>query len=344
MKLTNRETADLCRSLHLLLHGGIGMADSIHLLACEESGSKREDLEAVGRILDAGGRLSEAMEEVAFFPKSARIMTAIGEETGNLEEALISLANYHDQRHRTAIQIKQAIAYPSLILVLMLGVIGVLLMKVLPVFDSVYASLGGQLTGVSAGLLYLGQLLQLWMPVLFGILMIAVLSALVLALSPAAAEKAVRLLKNRFGDKGILRQFNNARFAGALAMGMTSGLTIEEALDLSGKLLSDIPSGAVRWEHCAAAVHRGEDLTDALEDAGLLPKDKARMLAVGIRSGNGDQTMHLIADRMMEEAEEALTALVSKIEPAMVLTASILVGAILLSVMVPLLNIMSTIG
>jgi len=162
--------------------------------------------------------------------------------------------------------------------------------------------------------------------------------------SPAAAEKAVRLLKNRFGDKGILRQFNNARFAGALAMGMTSGLTIEEALDLSGKLLSDIPSGAVRWEHCAAAVHRGEDLTDALEDAGLLPKDKARMLAVGIRSGNGDQTMHLIADRMMEEAEEALTALVSKIEPAMVLTASILVGAILLSVMVPLLNIMSTIG
>ena len=94
----------------------------------------------------------------------------------------------------------------------------------------------------------------------------------------------------------------------------------------------------------SAVVRGGEDLTEALAAEKLLAPDKARMLAIGIRGGNADQVMHAVADRMLEEAEDDLAALVSRIEPAMVLTASILVGAILLSVMVPLLDIMSTIG
>ena len=68
------------------------------------------------------------------------------------------------------------------------------------------------------------------------------------------------------------------------------------------------------------------------------------MLAVGLKGGNADRVMEEIAVRQMEEAETALDAAISRVEPAMVLTASVLVGMILLSVMLPLLNILSTLG
>lgn len=344
MKLTNRETAELCRSLSLLFHAGIGMADSVHLLAKDHAGPTAELLQNMGRHMDRGGRLSEAMAETAAFPAGVSAMVFLGEETGTLEEALSSLADYHDQRHRTGRQIRNAFAYPGMILVLMLGVIGVLLIKVLPVFDSVYASLGARLTGLSAGLLSLGQLLKACLPVLFAVLALLTVGTLLFALLPSAREKVLDSVRHRFGDRGVLRSFNNARFARALAMGMGSGLPVEEALDLAGSLLSDVPEAAKRCEICAENVRQGEDLTDALEKANLLPPARSRMLSVGIRGGNADQIMKDIADRMMEDAEETLSNQVSRIEPAMVLLASLLVGGILLAVMLPLMDIMSTIG
>lgn len=344
MKLDHRETADYCRSLSLLLHAGIGMADSIHLLAREESGPRAELLREMGGHMDDGGRLSEAMTRSGAFPAGVSAMTAIGEETGNLEGALASLADYHDQRHRTSRQIKNALAYPSLILILMLGVIGVLLVQVLPVFASVYASLGGQLMGLSGALLQLGQGLRKLLPALFVLLAAFAGMVLVFALCPGVAEKAMIFVRRRLGDRGVLRDFNNARFARALAMGMGSGLPAEEALELASRLLADIPSAAARCADCAEGVRQGEDLTQALEKAALLPPARSRMLSVGIRGGNADDIMAEIADRMMEDAEEALFSLVGKIEPAMVLLASLLVGGILLSVMLPLLDILSTLG
>ena len=81
-----------------------------------------------------------------------------------------------------------------------------------------------------------------------------------------------------------------------------------------------------------------------MDKAGFLPAAESRMLAIGLRQGSGDKVMDNIADRLMEQAEEALENTVAKIEPAMVLLASALVGMILLSVMLPLMNIMSAIG
>ena len=267
-------------------------------------------------------------------------MARIGETTGALEQALDALADYYDQRHRTARQLRQAVAYPGMILILMLGVIGVLLVKVLPVFDSVYASLGSGLTGFSGALLDLGQGLRGLLPVLLG----ALLALGLLALCKPLRDRVLAVFRRRFSDRGILRKFNNARFAQALSMGLGSGLSAEESVALAGRLLSDVPGARERCEACAEALRRGEGLRESLEAAQLLPAAQSRMLAVGIQGGNGDAIMGDIVRRMQEEVGESLSDLVSSIEPAMVLTASLLVGAILLSVMLPLLDIMSTIG
>lgn len=338
--LSNQETADACRGLALLLHAGIPLADGVFLLAQEEPDKQAALLNNLGHRLDAGALLSDAMEESDAFPNYVTGMVRIGERTGRMEEALNSLADYFEERQRTSKLLRSAVAYPSMILALMLAVIGVLLVKVLPVFDRVYASLGSRLTGAAAGLLQLGQLLEGALPWILALLVMLAALVLLLYKSPRLRTQ----LQTAFGDRWISRKFNNARFARAMAMGLGSGLTLEEALDLAQSLLSDVPRAAERCGICAARLKEGASLADAMAAAQLLPAAQSRMLALGLRGGNADQVMEKIADTLMEEAEEALEALISRVEPAMVMASSLLVGLILLTVMLPLMNILSSLG
>lgn len=344
MKFENSQVAQLCRSLSQLLHAGISLADGLHLLAQEETGETRQCLSQMGKQLDCGCPLAQAMKESGAFSNQASGMAALGEASGKMEEALASLADYYDQRCRMERQVRQALTYPSLTLLLMLGVIGVLLVKVLPIFDQVYASLGSRLTGMAAGLLYLGRALEAGLPVLLVLLLLFAGAAALYGWNAAFRKAVTAAYQKRFGDRGIARKFNNARFARGLAMGLGSGLTLEEALTLAENLLAEIPGAARRCRDCGELLSDGAELGEALEQTGLLPPAKSRMLSVGLRGGNADQVMANIAQRLSEEAEEALEGAVAKVEPAMVLACSVLVGGILLSVMLPLVNIMSTIG
>ena len=135
-----------------------------------------------------------------------------------------------------------------------------------------------------------------------------------------------------------------ARFAQALAMGLRSGLPLEEAVDVCASLLRDTPSAADRCRMCANRLAEGGELAETLQESGMLPPAVCRLLTLGIRSGTGDTVMDDIARRLSIEANQALERKVAQVEPTLVLVTSLLVGAILLSVMLPLMNIMTAIG
>lgn len=342
--LTDLETALFCRGLALQLQAGISLADGVYLLAQDEAGKKQICFQQMASELDGGKPLEEVLEAGKCFPEYVCAMVQIGQRTGKLEQTLQSLGEFYGQQSRRKRQIKQALAYPSMVFALMLLVVAVLLVKVLPIFDGVYGSLGSRLTGVAAGLLHLGQLLKLAMPVLLAALGVAAVFGLLLWKSAAFRETVTGWFRKHFGDRGIGRQFNNARFAQSLALGLSSGLTLEEALELAENLLKSIPGAAARCQECGDLLEAGKDLPEAMATAQLLPPAESRLLTVGLRSGNGDRVMEEIARRLSRQAEDALEDAVSRIEPALVLIASLLVGLILLSVMLPLMNIMSTIG
>lgn len=338
------ELSRLCRSFALLLHGGIPLSEGAGLLSREEREPNAALLAALGSKLEAGCPLWEAMEETGDFPAQATAMVRIGEASGRLEQALDALADYYEERCRSIRKMKQAIAYPALILILVLMVFAVLLTKVLPVFDGVYASLGSGLTGLAGGLLRLGQGISSALPGM--IVMLVVLAGIVLVCRvwPDFGKKGIKALENRIGDRGVFRKFHNARFARGLSMGLSSGLSLEQAMTLAEGLLADVPSAATRCRRCREALEQGEDLGKALAEANLLTPAQGRMLAIGCRSGSADRVMEDLAEKKAEEAETALDTAISRIEPAMVLAASLLVGLVLLSIMLPLLEIMSTIG
>ena len=343
--LTNMAIADLCQQLALLLRAGVRLDDGLILLSEEEKEpAYRNLLEKIAGQVAEGSLLCAAFAEAGCFPPHVTGLLEVGERVGRTEETLLALSRYYEEQERMNHQLRNALTYPAILLLMMLVVIVVLLSRVLPVFDEVYASLGGSLTGLAGGLLALGNGLNTIMPFLGILLGIVALAVLIFSLSAKVRSKVMQFWNRHLGDRGVSRKMNDARFAQALSMAFSSGLPLEEGVSLAGALLKDHPQAVKRCEACLARLEAGDDLSAALGEADMLPPASCRMLTLGMRAGTGDAAMEEISRRLSEEAKEALESRVASVEPALVLITSILVGAILLSVMLPLMNIMKAIG
>ena len=340
--ITNGELSSLTMELSMLLHAGIGVGDALSMLSGEDG--YRDLLDGMARRADEGEPLSQCLREGGRIPAYVCGLVEVGEETGRTEEALAALSRYYERRARLDRQVRSALLYPAVMLVLMLLVIAVLLVRVLPIFDDVYASLGGRLTGVAGGLLALGRGLDAAMPVLWVVLAVAVGFFAAFAGVESFRDRVLALWRRGRGDRGVSRRMNNARLAQAMAMGMASGLPLERSMELAASLMEDVPPARARCEDCRARLEGGAALSAAMGESGLLPAGACRLLEIGQRGGTADAAMEKIARDLSEDGEAALEDLVNRVEPALVLVCSILVGLILLSVMLPLMHIMSAIG
>ena len=278
--LSHEEIASLCLELSLLLRAGVASGDALVLLAEESDPGFKEMLSQTADRMDGGAPLSEALRQTGRLPAYVCGLIEVGERSGRLEEALASLAGYYENRARLDRRIRSALLYPA--------VMAVLLVKVLPIFDDVYASLGGRLSGLAGGLLQLGRWLDGAMPVLW--VLLALLAAFLgaFAASGGFREKILGLWRKSHGDKGVSRKMNDARLAQALAMGMASGLPLEEAVDLAGGLMEDTPAAKSRCADCRARLDQGQALGAALKESGLLPAAQCRLMELAQRSGAGD--------------------------------------------------------
>lgn len=342
--ISHEGISSLCMELSLLLHAGVGVGDAFALLLEDSDVAYKDLLSDMAKQVDEGVPLSAALKSSGGFPVYVSGLVEVGEQSGKLEEALLALSRYYEYRTRLDRRIRSALLYPAVMLLLMLLVIAVLLIKVLPMFEDVYRALGGRLTGVAGGLLTLGRLLNKAMPVLWVLLAAVVVFLALFAAVPAFNTKILAWWRGIWGDKGISRQMNTARLAQALSMGMASGLSLEESVTLAAGLVEDIAGASERCRDCRSRLEQGETQRNALKNSGLLPATSCHLLELGFKSGAGERSMEKIAADMAENSEAALEEAVSRVEPALVLVCSALVGVILLSVMLPLMHIISAIG
>lgn len=342
---SNDDISALCTELVYLLHAGIGNADALNMLTEDETRAEfKADLKKMAERADEGAMLSEIFEENKNIPNFVSRMLAVGERTGRIEEALTALANTCGRRAELERSLKSALLYPSVLLLIMLAVIAILLIYVMPVFSEVYGQLGGSLTGVAGGLLSLGKALGKGLPILIALFCLAVLFLTAFSAVPAFRAAVLKRWRTRRGDRGVAGKTASATFAQALALAMSSGMGVEEAVAGATELVADNTCFREKAEACLQKLREGTTTAEALKSTGLLPAAQCRILEAGIQGGSGEKAMESIAERLTEESEAEMESAISRVEPAMVIITSVLVGLILLSVMLPLINIMSAIG
>ena len=169
-------------------------------------------------------------------------------------------------------------------------------------------------------------------------------AALVVALVPSLREKFVTGFRRSFGGRGILGQMAAARFASSMSMAVASGLSMEESVALSAKLCGGAREIDEKTEQCRKDIEEGGSPADALAKSGLFSGRDCRLLKLAEQTGSLPDTLEDLAQRQEEESLRRIDRTVGAIEPAIVVITSALAGVILLSVMLPLMGLLSTIG
>lgn len=343
-KLTNSELASLCSQLSLLISAGITPAESISILLKDTDDPQgREILSEILTWCNEGGYFHDALSKTGLFPHYMIHMIKLGEESGNLDDVMQNLTQYYEREENISDSLKNAVRYPLFMIGMMLIVIIVLLTKVLPIFNQVFVQLGTELTGIARKLMSVGDGINAASTAIIALLILAVLLTVFLT----KAEKGQKWLTHFLNTSPFSRDFylNIAygRFASGLSMTLSSGLDTFHSMDLLSELV-DNATMKKKIEICKEHLQQGDSFPEALGSAGIFSNLYTRMVSVGFRTGSLDHVMSKISEQYEKETEKKLHRLLSAVEPTLVIIFSMIVGLILLSVILPLIGIMSSIG
>lgn len=330
--------AVFCSQLARMLHAGIGSEEAVGILTeCAEGEADRELLTKLHAGLLDGQSLSSALEASGYFPAYLIRMVEIGQTAGRLDQVLKALAAYYRRESATAASIRRAVVYPVAMAILVALVFLVLITRVLPVFQQVFVQLGVTLSPVARSLLRAGEAGKY----LGG--------ALLLLLAVGGIYLLLRSRRGAMPGSGLLsrtetgRAVDRSRFISAMALMLSSGLPLDEAMDRTVRLLEG-SALSQQLAACAGQMAEGTDFPRAASASGLLDSLQTSLLKVGFHSGVAEQTMEELAQRSQEEASERLSRLLSRMEFILVVALCGSVGLVLLSVMLPLLGVLSAIG
>ena len=335
----------LCSELAMLLDAGLTIIDSLQVLKEDESNKDAKDMmQTLIDALDIGGQFSGALRISSLFPRYMVHMVEIGEKTGRLVQTLKALSEYYDRQVRLSVTIKNSILYPAILLVLMIVVVLVLIVQVLPIFNDIFSRLGTQMSPLAVSLMNFGRWLGDASVVIAAILCVIFIIAILAWVLPGLRKAFSKVFTNRWGSKGVFGKIASSRFVFAMTLAMASGLDIEDAINIAANVSGGSRAIDKKHKRCMELLNSGSSLSDALSASGILTLQDGKMLSIGSRSGKADEAMAEIARRSDLDVRDSIDRIVGRIEPTLVIISSVVVGVILLSVMLPLMGIMTSIG
>ena len=334
--LSNSEIASFCKQTAWILKAGITPAEGMEILINDTiSKEGKELLQQIRMICNKGNHFYTALEETGVFPQYVVKLTALGEESGNLDVVLMSLAEYYEREETITDSIRSAVTYPLIMIAMMFFIIIVLIVKVLPIFKQVFVQLGTEMTPFAQSLMNAGTVLSRY-AIGISIVLLFLAAALFIAYRIPSGKAKIRHFLTVFP---FTKSFYDKIAAGRFARGMYT----YHSLDMIKEIVEN-EEMAKKIERCKAQMQGQADLPEALASAEIFSNLYSRMVSVGFRSGSMDVVMLQIASHYEEETDRQLSRIVSIIEPTLVIILSLIVGVILLSVLLPLMGIMASIG
>jgi type IV pilus assembly protein PilC len=340
--LTNMYISTLCLELNMLISAGITIKDGVAMMLDDEADERRIILQSLHKSLSEGAALSDAMRDTDF-PHYMVSMIKIGERAGKLCEALKALSKHYERHDRLLSSIKDAILYPAILLAMMLIVVIILVVRVLPVFSDIFGRMGAQMSPFALRLMLLGEWLRS-ASVAVAVAIFFILAAIFIAwIVPGIRQTFAQFFKNNWGNRWVFGRLAFFQFVSSMSLAMESGLEIEDSLKLSADLNNNSAALNSKYEKCKSLLKNGNSLADALREAGILSARDGRILSIGDTGGMADFAMAEIARRSDRSLRKEIASIVGKIEPTLVIITSVIVAVILLSVMLPLIGIMTSI-
>lgn len=342
--LSDEELIIFCKEVHLILNSSMGISDAMESVVegMENENAKKMLKPSIDALVD-NMSLSYALEQSKLFSPYMISMIKIGETTGKTDKIMLSLADYYEKELRLKNQIKSGITYPVVIATMVTVIIGVMVTKVLPIFAEVFKNLGGNLSASVNIVSGAGRVTAITIGVLFIAVVVFAGFLLLLYESPEKREKAIEIITKVPFVRDIYLKYQTAKFANSLSLLVASGNDLHESLKLTEKVVED-KKFKDKILSAVDKLEQGEPLHKTLDEMSIFKGIHSRILKLSVQTGHIDTVLSDLSEEYTREVDISIGNLIGIIEPTLVGATAFIIGAILLAVMLPLLEIMSSIG
>jgi type IV pilus assembly protein PilC len=344
-RVKEKDVVVFCRIFSTMINAGLPLIQCLDLLSQQEQNKAfAKIIRSVKEDIEGGTSLTDALKKYPkVFDELFVNLIAAGEAGGILDVVLGRLSNYLEKAMKLKSKVKSAMTYPIAVLVISIAVVALLLIKVIPVFQKMFEGMGGQLPGPTQMLISASEFAQSYW---WGILAVVILAGI-------AFNRFYKTQKGRwivdstllkapvFGP--VFKKVAVAKFSRTMATMMSSGVPILEGLSIVSKT-----SGNVVVEDALMktrqSISEGQSIAEPLSETGIFPSMVVQMIAVGEATGALDSMLNKIADFYDDEVDAAVDAMMSLLEPAMMIFLGGIVGGMIICMYLPIFKLASVVG
>ena len=335
-KLKAKQLAAFCRELSTLLASGVTLVRALDIISEQEGMNKdeRDIYKDVLQDLKRGISLSDAMESKECFPELMIGMIHSGEGIGNLDLVTQRLSVQYEKDYKLTQQVKSAMTYPCILLVLCVVIVILIVTFILPQFQSLFDQMESLPMITNILIAVSNFLVQKWYIALLAAAVIVALIRIIVGI-PSVRRGVDWLKVHMWGFGKLFKVVYTARFARTLSSLYSSGMPLVSAVGVAAKTIGN---GYVesQFDEVITMVRGGVPLSQGLREVDGLLKKLSSTIMVGEESGRLDVMLDSIAETLEADAEQATKRMVTLLEPILIIFMALIVGCIMIGVMLPI--------
>jgi len=344
-KVKGHDVILFARQFSTMIDAGLPIIQCLDILYSQQANATfKKMLKDIKESVEGGSTLAEALKK---FPKQFDDlfvnMIAAGEAGGILDAILRRLAAYMEKAARLKAQVKGAMTYPIVTLIIAIGVLAVILVFVIPVFQEMFADFGGELPAPTQIVVGLSEMVK--SKILYIIIGIVLFSfAYKKFYSTERGRDVVDDLLLKLPVFGtLLRKVAVAKFTRTMGTMLASGVAILEALDIVAKTAGNRTVEKAIY-NVRTGIAEGRTMADPLTESGVFPPMVCQMIGVGESTGALDAMLEKIADFYDEEVDQAVDNLTALIEPFMLVFLGVTIGGLVIAMYLPIFKMAGAMG
>ncbi|MEO8460445.1 MAG: type II secretion system F family protein [Dokdonella sp.] len=345
-KVSSREVAVFSRQLATMMAAGVPMVQGFEIVAGGQSNPRMKDmLVNIKTEIEGGAALNEALGNYPVqFDELFRNLVRAGESAGVLDTVLDTVATYKENIEAIKGKIKKALFYPAAVIAVAVLVSSILLIFVIPQFESVFKNFGAELPAFTQMLVSASRFMVAYWWLVLGIIAGTIFGLVMLNKRSARFSRFLGRAMLKLPVIGeVLRQSAIARFARTLGVTFRAGVPLVEALESVGGA-----TGSVVYNEAVMRIREdvavGHQLQLAMRQTGVFPNMVVQMVAIGEEAGALDKMLFKIAEFYEEEVNNAVDALSSLLEPFIMVFIGVIVGGMVIGMYLPIFKLAAVVG
>ncbi|EOW9276046.1 TPA: type II secretion system F family protein [Vibrio cholerae] len=345
-RVKSKDITILTRQLATMLTTGVPIVQALKLVGDNHRKAEMKSILAqITKSVEAGTPLSKAMRTAsAHFDTLYVDLVETGEMSGNLPEVFERLATYREKSEQLRAKVIKALIYPSMVVLVALGVSYLMLTMVIPEFESMFKGFGAELPWFTQQVLKLSHWVQAYSLWAFAAIIAAVFGLKALRKNSLQIRLKTSRLSLKFPIIGnVLAKASIAKFSRTLATSFAAGIPILASLKTTAKT-----SGNVHFETAINEVYRdtaaGMPMYIAMRNTEAFPEMVLQMVMIGEESGQLDDMLNKVATIYEFEVDNTVDNLGKILEPLIIVFLGTVVGGLVVAMYLPIFNLMSVLG